>query len=350
MSEDASAGKSVSLIVVNYNGESSLAACVESLIGTVDHKTEIFLVDNASSDESPRLLEELKSLSASIETLRLEENLGYAGAVNHVLPRCTGRYVGVLNMDILAEDNWLPPLVDFLDRRPEVAAVNPLLILQDGKTINAAGQDVHVTGLGFNHALGQRRDSINPEPFPISGLQGAVFLIRRSLLEQIGGIDDSGFLYHEDVNLSWLLRLMGNDLYCVPAAVVRHDYFLSMHAEKLYLLERNRLAMLSSYLAPSTRIWLSPLLLLTEFLLWGYALLRGPSFMGAKGRAYTWLWKNRKQIHERRDRANRLRTQDDRQLLSAMKLTYPWRQLLTLARENTAPRKPIPTREADPRR
>ena len=343
MSEDASSDRSVSLIVVNYNGESSLRECVHSLLHSLGPESELFLIDNASSDESPRLLEELGALSSRIQTLQFEENLGYAGAVNRVLPRCVGRYIAVLNMDIQAEENWLAPLVDFLERRPEVAAVNPLLTLQDGQIVNAAGQDVHVTGLGFNHALGATRDSIGPEPFPISGLQGAAFLIRKSALEEAGGMDDSGFLYHEDVNLSWLLRLMGNDLYCVPNAVVRHDYFLSMHAEKLYLLERNRLAMLASYLAPATRLWLSPLLLLTEFLLWGYALIRGPSFLAAKGRSYGGLWRNRQQIRLRRNQARRLRMRSDPAVLASMKLSYPIRQLLTLARESAPPRKPVPT-------
>ncbi|MEE3326884.1 MAG: glycosyltransferase family 2 protein [Myxococcota bacterium] len=342
MSKDVSSDRSVSLVVVNFNGEHSLRECVSSLLDSLGDEVELLLVDNDSSDQSPRILDEMESKGSSIQVVRLEENLGYAGAVNHVLPRCEGRYVGVLNMDIQAEENWLAPLVDFLDQRPEVAAVNPLLTLRDGQIVNAAGQDVHITGLGFNHALGAKRTSMGQEPFPVSGIQGAAFLVRKSVLEQMGGIDDSGFLYHEDVNLSWILRLMGHDLYCVPTAVVRHDYFLSMHAEKLYLLERNRLAMLSSYLHGSTRIWLSPLLLLTEFFLWGYALLRGPDFLRAKGRSYSWVGENRSRIHERRDQVRRLRTRSDFALLAAMKLAYPWRQFLTLARERAEPRNPLP--------
>lgn len=330
--------------MVNHNGEMSLRECVDSLLVSLAATVEIILVDNASSDDSPRILEEIKKVHPAIRVIYMKENHGYAGAVNRVFPQCRGRYIGVLNMDIEAEPHWLSPLVDFLDQRPEVAAVNPLITVRNGDGVNAAGQDIHVTGLGFNHGLGKSRDSIGQEPFATPGIQGAAFLIRRSVLDEMGGIDESGFLYHEDVNLSWLLRLMGHELYCVPAGIVRHDYFLSMHAEKLYLLERNRLAMLASYLDRSTRVRLFPWLLLSELLLWGYALLRGPAFLRAKGKAYGWVRKNEKQIHERRALARRLRVISDRTLLKEMKLGYPWRQLLTLAREKAEPRKPLPAR------
>ncbi|MFP6641183.1 MAG: glycosyltransferase family 2 protein [Myxococcota bacterium] len=332
----------VTLIVVNHDGEESLRPCVESLMNTPGLRLDLVLVDNASKDESPRILEEIERAHPNINVVRHAQNLGYAAAVNSVLPICRGRYVGVLNMDVLAEPGWLSPLVAFLDENPGTGGVNPLITLLDGQVINAAGQDIHITGLGFNHALGRTRSSVGRDPFPVSGLQGATFLIRRTLLEQMQGMDATGFLYHEDVNLSWLLQLMGQDLYCVPEAVVRHDYFLSMHAEKLYLLERNRLAMLACYLDGRTRVRLSPVLLLTEILLWSYALLRGPSFLRAKARSYGWVRKIGIQVAERRALAGRLRVRTDAEVLSRMKRGYAWRQFLSLARERDGPRKPLP--------
>lgn len=342
MTEAPPTGTDVTLIVVNHDGESCLRECLESLLATRDTKFELLLVDNASTDGSGRILDEIEHHHPQIEVVRQSENLGYAGAVNSVLSRCRGRYIGVLNMDLRSDPNWLSPLVEFLDAHPETAAVNPLLLLRSGDAINAAGQDVHVTGLGFNRALGRAKASVGKDPFRISGLQGAAFLIRRSLLEEIQGMDTTGFLYHEDVNLSWLLGLMGHDLYCVPEAIVQHDYFLSMHAEKFYLLERNRLAMLASYLHIRTRIWLSPLLLFTEILLWSYSSLRGPSFLRAKARSYRWLHEVRGQLAARRSLCDRLRTRSDVEVLRKMKWTYSWRQFLILAREDGEPRKPLP--------
>ena len=209
--------------------------------------------------------------------LRSTTNLGYAGAVNLVLPDLTGPFVAVLNMDTVPEAGWLEPLVTVV-ARPEIGAVNPLLLLADGVHVNAAGQIVHVTGLGFNRGLGQPASAFDVAPFGVSGVQGAAFLMRTSVLREIGGMDDAGFLYHEDVNLSWLLSLAGYDLYCVPQSRVRHDYFLSMVAPKYFLLERNRWTLLLAYVPPLALVALLPAITVTEILGWGYALLKAPAF------------------------------------------------------------------------
>lgn len=339
MSAGSEAEPVVSLVVVCYDGSESLRACVESLLADCMPEREIFVVDNASRDDSRDVIAALARDHPGLHVALCSENLGYAGAVNRVLPDCRGRYVGVLNMDIVAEPGWLAPLVTFLDEHPEVGAANPLIALQDGDTINALGQAVHITGLGFNRGLGDARAGVASAPIAIAGIQGAAFLVRRALLDEIGGMDASGFLYHEDVNLSWLLRLMGHRLYCVPSSVVRHDYFLSMHPEKLFLLERNRLAMLLTHLRPITRLALAPMLALTEAMLWGYALLRGPAFLRAKLRSYAWLWRTRGERAERRRRVQRLRRRGDAELLGAMQWRYAWRQLATLATQKGAPRR-----------
>jgi GT2 family glycosyltransferase len=291
------------------------------------------VVDNASTDASPAALEELQREHPELRMIWNSENRGYAGGVNAALPSCRGRLVGAVNMDVAAEPGWLAPLVDFLDRHPEVGAVNPLVTLLDGEHVNAVGQDVHVTGLGFNRGLGRRRDSVGGDPVPVSGIVGTAFLVRRELLESMGGMDAAGFLYHEDVNLSWLLRIMGFELYCVPGSAVRHDYFLSMYPEKLFLLERNRWSLLLAYLSPVTLALLTPALLVTELMLWGYSLLRGPRFLAAKTRSYSWLWRTRHARADRRRLVDGLRRRSDLQVLRSMKWRYAWRQFLVLARE-----------------
>jgi GT2 family glycosyltransferase len=329
----------VSLVVVCFDGERTIRACLESLLADGEPAREIFVVDNASSDGSRDVIEALAREHPALHVVCSDENLGYAGAVNRVLPACRGRYVGVLNMDLVAEPGWLAPLVAFLDHHPGVGAVNPLLALQDGDTLNALGQAVHVTGLGFNRGLGDARAEVTPDAIAVSGIQGAAFLVRRGLLDEMGGLDASGFLYHEDVNLSWLLRMMGHELYCVPTSAVRHDYSLSMHAEKLFLLERNRIDMLLTHLRPLTGLALAPMLALTETMIWGYALLRGRSFLHAKLRSYRWLWRTRGERRARRRRVQALRVRSDAEVLRSLHWRYAWRQLRTLAGERGAPRR-----------
>jgi GT2 family glycosyltransferase len=330
-----------SLVVVNFNGAGSVRACIESLITDESSSIQVLVVDNASTDSSPAILDALADTYPVVEILPSQSNRGYAGAVNLALPSCRGRYVGVLNMDVIAEPGWLAPLVSFLDNHENVGAVCPLIALAGGDVINATGQDLHVSGLGFNKNLGRPRTSAGSDPIRCGGLHGATFLIRRDLLVALGGMDESGFLYQEDVNLSWMLRLARHDIYCLPGSVVRHDYYLSMHPTKLYLLERNRWSLILTALRAETLALLLPALLVTEVMVWGYAVLRGPGFLAAKARTYAALWSQRKARRIRREEIARLRVLGDLELLGQLTWRYPWRQFFGLALERGEPRRPF---------
>ena len=291
-------------------------------------------MDNASSDGSDQVAEAAAERHDSVRLLRSPTNRGYAGAVNLALAEARGTYVAVLNMDVVVSPGWLDPLISFSEATPDAGAVCPLIVLEsDSGRINAAGQDVHVTALGFNRWLEQPCERAGREPFPVSGLHGAAFLIRRDLFESIGGWDDRGFLYHEDVELSWLLRLAGREIYCVPASTVSHDYHLTMFPNKLFLLERNRWSMLLTNTRPMTRLALSPLLMLSELMMWGYCLLRGPSFLRAKLDSYRWISGHRERIRERRQLVDGLRRRSDWGVVRRMHWGYPLEQLVTLGRE-----------------
>jgi GT2 family glycosyltransferase len=325
----------VSVVVVNYNGADGLVECLTALAEDPSSPAaEILVVDNASEDGSLAIAEGIAQKQERVRVIESSTNRGYAGAVNLALPAARGEYVAVLNMDILVSPGWLGPLIGFLDANPESGAACPLIVLQDDPTrINAAGQDVHVTGLGFNRALGQPRESVGAEPFSVSGLHGAAFVIRRSILERLGGWDDRGFLYHEDVQLSWLLQLMGAEIRCVPGSTVQHDYHLTMSPEKLFLLERNRVAMLLSNLKLSSRLALSPLLGFTELLMWGYCLIRGPRFLRSKIASYRWVLGDRERIRARRRLVRSLRRRSDWEIVRGLRWGYPWDQFFTLGRE-----------------
>jgi GT2 family glycosyltransferase len=329
----------VSVVVVNYNGAGALERCLRALLDdTGKVETEILVVDNHSSDGSAAIAERLAGEHDSLRLLSSDTNRGYAGAVNLALPEARGEYVAVLNMDVVVSDGWLEPLVAFLESNPDTGAACPLIVLEsDSSRINAAGQNVHPTALGSNRWLGKPRERAGSEPFRVSGLHGASFLIRRELLERLGGWDESGFLYHEDVELSWLLRYAGRDIFCVPASTVSHDYHLTMFPHKLFLLERNRWKMLLTNVRGRTRLALSPLLALSELMMWGYCLLRGPKFLRAKWTSYGWLRRNAERISHRRREIGPLRRSSDWAVLRRMHWGYPLDQFMTLGRERGEP-------------
>lgn len=320
----------VSVIVVVYNGREHLSECLEALLNDrAAPSFEVWVVDNASTDGSA----DLAGRFPQVHLLRNSTNRGYAGGVNTALPHARGEFIAVLNPDCLVEPGWLTPLVAFLNAHANAGAVNPLLLLHGMDRINAAGQDVHITGLGFNRWLWQARARAGSAPMPISGLQGGAFVVRREALARMDGWDESGFLYHEDVQLSWLLQLMGYDLFCIPQSIVWHKYHLTMYPEKLFLLERNRWAMLMTHLRPATWLALAPFLLFTECLMWSYCLLRGPAFQKAKLASYQWVAAQTKALRERQRAVEALRRRSDWEVLRRLRWNYNWDQFFSLGRE-----------------
>jgi GT2 family glycosyltransferase len=333
--EGERADVTVSIVVVNYNGADGLERCVRALVdGAGRRDIEVLVVDNASSDGSDDIAERLAAELGSVKLLRSETNRGYAGAVNLALAQATGTYLAVLNMDVVVAQGWLDPLVSLLDAHPDAGVACPLILLEsDQGRINAAGQDLNKTGLGYNRWLGEPREVAGTDPFEVDGLHGAAFVIRRSLLDQLGGWDASGFLYFEDVELSWLLRIAGARIWCVPGSTVSHDYHLSMFPEKLFLLERNRWKMLLADLHRLTRLALSPLLALTELMVWAYCLVRGPKFLSAKRRSYGWVRAHGPLIRERREQVDVLRRRSDWEVVRGLRWGYPLDQFRTIGRE-----------------
>jgi GT2 family glycosyltransferase len=292
------------------------------------------VVDNASSDDSAEVAERLAAKNGRVRLIRSPTNRGYAGAVNVALPESRGEHVAVLNMDVTVSSGWLDSLVSLLEARPEAGVACPLILLDsDPSRIRAAGQNLNKTGLGFNRWLERPREIAGDEPLQVTGLHGAAFVIRRELLEQVGGWDESGFLYFEDVELSWLLRIAGREIWCVPDSTVTHDYHLSMFPHKLFLLERNRRKMLLSDLGTGTRLAISPLFAVSGLMMWGYCLLRGPKFLRAKWQSYRWTRANRARIAARREQVDAVRRRSDWQVLRGLRWGYPLDQFLTLGRE-----------------
>ena len=295
---------------------------------------EIIVVDNASTDDSLAVIREFQAEAQGLTLLSSSTNLGYAGGVNLALPHLAGKYLAVLNSDVIVVAGWLAPIVDWLEAHPDTGLINPLVLLYaDQDRINATGQNIHVTGLGFNRWLGRPRHQAGTAPMLVSGIQGSAFVIRREVLERAGGWDAGGFLYHEDVELSWLLHLMGYEIYCLPAAHVLHKYHLTMYPEKLYLLERNRAAMLIANLHRRTGLMLTPWLLFTELLMWSYCCLRGVGFLKAKAASYLWVFGQWPNLMQNRHRIQALRRRTDWHILRKLRWSYDWDQFFTLGRE-----------------
>lgn len=317
--------KKVSVILVNYNGMPHLDVCIPSILSQNYPNFEVIFVDNNSGDGS---LDYARREFPQLIFVANDENLGYAGGINTGLVHATGEYIAPLNIDTEVSSNWLSVMASFLDENPQVGAVTPKILLFDDRSkINALGSNIHITGLGFCRGLNKRDDN-STIPSKVSGVSGCSYLIRTETLERMGGASEESFMSNDDVILSWLVNLMGYDIYCVPEAIVYHKYELKMSPEKFFQLEKSRQALLLYTLKPLTLVVCLPIFALTELLIMGYCLLRGRRYLQAKSKAMSAVYKNRKYVRERRVQVQKLRKNSDFQLFKRLKWNLEWHQLM----------------------
>jgi GT2 family glycosyltransferase len=317
----------VSVILVNYNGGPHLDACIPSILKQSYHNFEIIFVDNDSVDGS---LGQAKDQFPQLTFIANDKNVGYAGGINAGLKEATGEYIAPLNIDTEVSANWLSSMARVLDNNRKAGAVTAqILLFDDRNKVNALGLDIHLTGLAFCRGLGQRaNNSGSPEKVP--GVSGCSYLIRREILERMGGAPEECFMANDDVVISWLVNLMDYEIYYVPKAIVYHKYKLEMEAEKLFRLEKNRQALLLYVLRPLTFVICFPIYAATELLVTGYCLLKGKCFVQAKFKAFISLYKDRNYISLRRGQVQKLRQISDFQLFKKLRWNLEWRQLFQI--------------------
>ncbi len=322
--------KKVSVIVVNFNGMPHLETCISSILNQTHPNFEIILVDNGSTDGS---LDYARRRFPQLTIVANSKNLGYAGGINTGLKCATGDYIAPLNIDTEVDENWLAPIVKFIDENPAVAAVTPkILLYHDRTTVNALGLNLHITGLGFARGLNEKDGKFPDMPMKVASVSGCSYLIRREILEQTSGLNNDNFMYYDDVALSWTVNLMGYEIYCIPQSIVYHKYSLKMTPEKLFNLEYGRLNMLVCSFKSLTVIVCLPIFALTELLIMGYCILRGRKYISAKLRALISVLKNIRQLRRRRSEIQRLRKISDFRLFRRLQLNYEWGQIFRILR------------------
>jgi GT2 family glycosyltransferase len=316
----------VSVIVVNYNGMSYVQPCLRSILAQTPPDFEVIVVDNKSSDGS---LEFVRLMFPDLPIIANEKNLGYSGGINSAISRAQGKYLAPLNVDTEVDRNWLHAMVKFMDANPDAGAVTPKsLLYKNREKVGVMGLNINITGLGFVRGLNKQDIDPPREPFQVSGVSGCSYLIRREIVERMGGLNEDNFLYYDDVDLSWAVNVMGYRIYCVPQSVVYHEYELKMTPQKMFWLEHGRANAILCYLKLPTLLALLPLLMFTEALIIGYCLIRGPRYLWAKSRAWFSVVRNMRSLVKRRRQMQRLRRISDFDLIRRFKLNYEWGQVL----------------------
>jgi GT2 family glycosyltransferase/Flp pilus assembly protein TadD len=181
---------------------------------------EVVVIDNASTDETPRFL---KSLGGDVCVIRNEENVGFAKACNQGAQAARGRYLVFLNNDTIPLEGWLKALVDEVEANPDVAVVGSKLLYPNdtvqhaGVVFSRAGSIPYHLYNGFPgnvSAVNRRRE--------LQAVTGACMLVRRAVFEAIGGFDEEYRNGFEDIDFCLKVRDRGERIIYQPKSILYH--------------------------------------------------------------------------------------------------------------------------------
>lgn len=210
----------LTVIIPNFNGAAYLPTCLTALRHQTYPHLETILVDNASTDESRRII---WRDFPEVQLLPLKHNVGFSGAINRGLEHARGEIIAPLNNDTEVTPGWAQALVAALDTYPEAGIAASKILLFDRRNIlHSAGDGFGRDGLPFNRGVWQKDEGQFDNDVYIFGGCGGAVAYRRSMLAEIGNFDEALFMYLEDVDLNWRAQLAGYRAVFVPQAVVYH--------------------------------------------------------------------------------------------------------------------------------
>ena len=222
---------SVRVICVTYHPGPELADFVESLARSTSAAVELVLVDNGDDPSTAELVAE----EHHGRVIRAGGNLGYGRAANLGAAGAVQPWLMVANPDIVWEEGALDLLLEAASRHPKVGAVGPALLNPDGTRYPSARELPSLTQ-GVGHALlgrlwpanpwtaayQRRQEDVTDAERRAGWLSGACLLLRREAFAEIGGFDESYFMFFEDLDLGERLGHAGWSNLYVPSARVTH--------------------------------------------------------------------------------------------------------------------------------
>jgi N-acetylglucosaminyl-diphospho-decaprenol L-rhamnosyltransferase len=229
----------LSVVIVSYNVKFFLEQCLSSLKKAVEGssflngQTEVFVVDNASADNS---LDFLIPLFPGFRFIQNKENTGFAKANNQALTLCTGEFVLFLNPDTIIAEDSLDICVSFFRSMPDAGALGIQMIDGTGKFLKESKRGFPTPAASFFRMSGFARLFPRSKVFaayymgnlPESGshtvdiLSGAFMMVRKNILDRIGGFDERFFMYAEDIDLSFRIIRAGHRNYYLSDATMIH--------------------------------------------------------------------------------------------------------------------------------
>jgi GT2 family glycosyltransferase len=209
-----------SIVIPNWNGARHLPICLNALRGQAYKQLDVIVVDNASSDESRAIV---ARDYPEVKLIALSSNRGFTGACNAGIQASSGAYVALLNNDTEADPGWSAAVVDCFEHHLEAGLVASKMLLFDQRDhLHTAGDFYRVDGQPGNRGAWQRDDGqFDKETYVFSACGGSS-AYRRTMLDEVGLLDDDFFFSLEDMDLAWRGQMAGWQCVYTPGALVYH--------------------------------------------------------------------------------------------------------------------------------
>lgn len=217
----------LSIVLVCWNNKTYLDPCLKSLYeGGLKSTFDVVVVDNGSTDGSQQMLAEKYP---EVKLIQNEENVGLGKASNQGIEVTNGQYVLLLNNDTLVNGPALDMLVEFLDAHPEAGAVGGKLLNPDGSFQSGYAsfstlqeEFLIITHIGEMLWAGYPSHGDSNVIKSTGWLSSACLLVRRSALDQVGLLDESYFIYGDEADLQYRLKIAGWKVYFLPDSTIIH--------------------------------------------------------------------------------------------------------------------------------
>lgn len=269
----------ISIVILTYNGKTHVLECLKSLGKIFYGDKEIVVYDNGSGDGT---VDAVKKQFKQVKVVYRKDNIGYCRGMNDAYRHTRGKYILLLNNDTTVTEDFLTPMIRRMEEDSRNGIVQPKLVFQKTKKLQAGC--TFFTGTGFLYYFGHGKNPNEPKynvPMQMHSANGACMLVKREVIEKIGLFDDDFFLYFEETDFCHRALLAGYRILYEPKATVFHigsvDNSRYKYSLLVYYATRNRLSSYVKNLGMPTMLKVIPVHLLLNMLsLFGFVLLGRP--------------------------------------------------------------------------
>ncbi len=332
--------KKVAIIALNYNGKKFLDGCFSSLKKLDYPGFEVIMVDDCSTDDSVAYTQKKYPW---VKILQNTKNMGACVSFNRAVKETKAPLIVKIDNDVIVDKNWLKEMVATIESDAQIGVVGSKILNYDGKSIQEYGSNIDKTGYPMSYLYLESASQNLPKIMEVFYVSGCSMLFRKKVFEEVGMFDEKFYIYKDDLDLCWRMKLYGyktvtnfNSVLCHlsgvtqgGATVLEKTIKYSTTPRKRYFGEKNTLRMLLKNYSAKSLLLVLPFYFLIIFAEVAYLTFKHqfkmyPVFL----QVFWWNILNLPDTVKERRRIQRARKVPDRLIMGGMaKGSLKWKML-----------------------